>query len=97
MNFATKNEARYYFQNSNPSLHKNVKEFFEGASGKCQDFKITPLNDNRYKLEFFAPANNPGFGKRYIKVLDNNGKKISYKAYTIGLKGLIQMKEKIEK
>ena len=50
-----------------------VNRFFRDATSKCTDFRSTALSDGTTRLEFYAPANNPGYGKLYVQDLDAKG------------------------
>ena len=72
-------------------LGESANHFFRGATAKCTDFKVTHLPD-RVRLEYFAPARNAGYGKRYIQELDNAGRVICEYKETWGPNGLIETK-----
>lgn len=66
--------------------------FFRGATSKSQDFKATGLPDGGYRLEFFSPANNPGYGKLYVQEIDRTGQVLREYKNTMGPDGLIETK-----
>ena len=49
-----------------------ANRFFKGATSKCSGFQILPV-DEGYKLQFYAPANNAGYGKVYVQEIGSNG------------------------
>ena len=67
-------------------------KFFKRATSKSQDFKITPVPGGGYRLEFFSPAENPGYGKVYVLTTDSTGRTISRYKDTLGPDGLIERK-----
>ncbi len=70
--FASRDEARKALGGD---LGKAANRFFKGASKtKSKDFTITDLPDGGKRFEFFTPAKNEGFGKRFIQDVDSNGK-----------------------
>lgn len=66
--------------------------FFRGATSKSHDFKATRLPDGGYRMEFFSPANNPGYGKLYVQEIDRTGQVLREYKNTIGPDGLIETK-----
>ena len=66
--------------------------FFRGATSKCQDFRISPLPNGGYRMQFFAPARNAGYGKLYVQEIDAEGVMIKEYKDTIGPTGLIERK-----
>jgi len=86
--FPTRNEARRALTGDAGDA---ANRFFRDATTKSQDFKITSL-DQGYKFEFFSPANNPGYGKRYVQEVDPLGNVIREYKETWGPDGLIETK-----
>ncbi|MCB1214388.1 MAG: hypothetical protein KDK66_02810 [Deltaproteobacteria bacterium] len=72
-------------------------QFFKGSIGKSINFKATKLEGGGYRLEFFSPTNNPGYGKKYIQELTNGGKIIEDYKETWGPNGLINTKWLLER
>ena len=69
-----------------------ANRFFRGATSKSTGFKITELEEGARLLEFFSPARNPGYGKRYAQVIDEFGRVIREFKETIGPNGIIEVK-----
>lgn len=66
--------------------------FFRGATSKSQEFQAIGLPDGGYRLQFFSPANNPGYGKLYVQEIDRSGNILSRYKDTMGPDGLIERK-----
>jgi hypothetical protein len=66
--------------------------FFRGATGKSQDFQAVGLPGGGYRLQFFSPADNPGYGKLYVQEIDRSGNIVSRYKDTMGPDGLIERK-----
>jgi hypothetical protein len=66
--------------------------FFRGATLKSQDFAAIGLPDGGYRLQFFSPANTPGYGKLYVQEVDNIGQVLREYKQTMGPEGLIETK-----
>lgn len=66
--------------------------FFRGATGKSQDFQAVGLPGGGYRLQFFSPADNPGYGKLYVQEIDRGGNIVSRYKDTIGPDGFIERK-----
>ncbi|MFD7073104.1 hypothetical protein ACFV9G_02745 [Nocardioides sp. NPDC059952] len=66
--------------------------FFRGATAKSQDFQAVGLPGGGYRLQFFSPANNPGYGKLYVQEIDRSGNIVSRYKDTIGPDGFIERK-----
>jgi hypothetical protein len=45
-----------------------------------------------YRMEYFAPANNVGYGKLYVKIIDSDGGTVDAFKDTLGPAGLIERK-----
>ena len=69
-----------------------ANRFFRGATGKSTDFRVTSLGGGRERLEYFSPANNPGYGKRYVQEIDADANVVSEYKETLGPDGLIETK-----
>jgi uncharacterized protein YukE len=87
--FANRAEARADFPEN---LCAAANKFFKQATSKCQDFVAEPLSGGGYRMRFFAPANNPGYGKLYVQEIDSSGTVISDYKDTVGPQGLIERK-----
>jgi hypothetical protein len=87
--FATRAEAR---QGLEGPLRSKCNQFFKDATSKSRDFRITELPNGNYRLEHFAPANNPGYGKLYVQILGPRGQNIEKYRDTLGPNGLIERK-----
>ena len=66
--------------------------FFRGATSKSQDFQAQELPGGGYRLQFFSPANNPGYGKLYVQEIDRTGNVLRRYKDTIGPDGFIERK-----
>lgn len=71
---------------------ETANRFFRAATSKCVDFRITALKEGGVRLEFFAPANNPGYGKRYAQEIERTGVVVRWYKETWGPEGLIETK-----
>ena len=87
--FANRAEARAGFPEN---LRAAANKFFKQATTKCEDFAAEPLPGGGYRMRFFAPANNPGYGKLYVQEIDSSGTVISDYKDTVGPQGLIERK-----
>ena len=69
-----------------------ANRFFKGATGKSVNFRSTELPNGGQRLEFFSPADNPGYGKLYVQEVDADG--VTNRRYkdTMGPEGLIERK-----
>jgi hypothetical protein len=63
--FNSRSAARSAFMEGS-DLRTAANRFFKGATGKSEQFRIVRYGDD-YEFSFFSPANNPGYGKRYIE------------------------------
>lgn len=66
--------------------------FFRGATSKSQDFQAVGLPGGGYRLQFFSPANNPGYGKLYVQEIDRTGNILRRYKDTMGPDGFIERK-----
>lgn len=69
-----------------------ANRFFRGATPKSTNFGITSLADGVRRLEFFSPANNPGYGKRYVQEIDRLGRIVREYKETLGPDGVREVK-----
>ena len=74
-----------------------ANKFFKGASGPkaktpSTNFASTKLPGGAQRLEFYTPARNSGYGKRYVQELDSAGNKLRHYKETFGPEGLIETK-----
>jgi len=74
------------------AMQKAANRFFRDATANAQDFKITPSSSNTYTMEFFSPAKNAGYGKRYVQEIDSTGDAIREYKETLAPEGLIETK-----
>jgi hypothetical protein len=52
----------------------SANRFFRDATGKSINFRIDPASeDGGYRLSFYSPANNEGYGKLYVQEISANG------------------------
>ncbi len=89
IHFLSRQEARKGFTGG---LRTSANQFYRHAKDKGQHFRTEKLPDGNYRFEFFHAANNPGYGKRYIKVVDPTGTTLKSYKETIGPKGLLETK-----
>jgi hypothetical protein len=87
--FASRNEAR---RGLDGPMRTACNQFFKDAANKGRDFKITELQDATYRLEFFSPADNAGYGKAYVKIIDRSGGTVESYKDTMGPDGFIERK-----
>ncbi|CAL7961104.1 hypothetical protein MIDIC_240071 [Alphaproteobacteria bacterium] len=83
--FLDKKDAKEAYIELNSA--ESVSKFFSGATSKSKNFKVIEFKDGSKRLEFFSPANTPGYGKRYIQEIDANGNLIKEFKETIGPDG----------
>jgi hypothetical protein len=74
------------------SAGQAANRFFRGATGKSRDFQTTDLGDEGFRLEYFSPARNPGYEKRYVQVIDLAGNVLREYKETWGPDDLIEPK-----
>ena len=60
--------------------------------GEYRRSQAQELSGGGYRLQFFSPANNPGYGKLYVQEIDSAGNVISEFKNTMGPDGLIETK-----
>ena len=53
---------------------------------------MTALDDGTYRLEFFSPARNAGYGKLFVQLIGPEGEMIERFKDTMGPEGLIERK-----
>ena len=87
--YATKQAAREALADS---FGQAANKFFRDASKNAEGFKITDLADGGKRFEFFSPARNAGYGKRYVQEVDSTGAIAREFKETIGPKGVIETK-----
>ena len=63
-----------------------ANRFFKGATGKSVNFRSTEL-PNGQRLEFFSPADTPGYGRLYVQEIDADGVTIRRYKDTMGPEG----------
>jgi hypothetical protein len=73
-------------------LASTGNRFFRGATSKSQDFQAVELPGGGYRMQFFSPANNPGYGKLYVQEIDRTGQVLREYKNTMGPDGLIETK-----
>jgi hypothetical protein len=73
-------------------LQTASNRFFRNATSKSQDFQVTKLRGGNTQMQFFSPANNPGYGKVYVQVIDSSGEVVTRYKDTVGPSGLIERK-----
>jgi hypothetical protein len=89
VSYADKAVARQAFDGD---LRVSANRFFRDATSKSEGFKSSDLPGGGHRLQFFSPANNPGYGKLYIQELDASGMVIKEYKDTLGPDGLIERK-----
>lgn len=87
--YSDKAAARQAFDGE---LRVMANRFFRDATSKSEGFKTSDLPGGGHRLQFFSPANNPGYGKLYIQELDVSGKVVKEYKDTLGPDGLIERK-----
>lgn len=70
-----------------------ANKFFRDSSKNAQDLKITNLSRGGKRFEFFYPARNSGYGKRYVQEVDGTGVRVREFKETIGQNGIIEFKQ----
>jgi hypothetical protein len=73
-------------------LAKASNQFFRGATSKSRDYRLAVQADGSYRMEFFSPANSPGYGKLYVQVVGGDGRVMMEYKDTLGPEGLIERK-----
>jgi hypothetical protein len=89
VSYADKVAARQAFEGD---LRVTANRFFRDATSKSEGFKTSDLPGGGHRLQFFSPANNPGYGKLYVQELDASGAAIREYKDTLGPDGLIERK-----
>jgi len=89
INFANKAAARQAFEGD---MRVAANRFFRDATSKSQDFQTQALGNGEYRMQFFSPARNPGYGKLYVQEIDSSGSVLREYKDTIGPEGLIERK-----
>lgn len=69
-----------------------ANRFFRDATSKSVDFQAQAVPGGGYRLQFFSPANNPGYGKLCGQEIDAAGNVIKEFKNTLGPAGLIETK-----
>lgn len=73
-------------------LRLAANRFFRDATAKSEQFQTSDLEGGGHRLQFFSPANNPGYGKLYVQDIDGAGLRIRECKDTLGPEGLIERK-----
>lgn len=73
-------------------LREASNRFFRKATSKSTDFRITGFGDGGFRMEFFSPADNPGYGKLYVETIGKGGEVVTRFKDTVGPDGLIERK-----
>ena len=68
-----------------------ANSFFKGATGKSTNFRITETATG-YRMQYFSPANNAGYGKLYVQDITPSGVVVREYKQTYGPSGLIETK-----
>ena len=69
-----------------------ANRFFRGATSLSSEFSMTRQQTGSYHFEFFTPARNTGFGKRYHQIVNGAGHVLQEFKETWGPDGLIKVK-----
>jgi RHS repeat-associated protein len=69
-----------------------ANRFFRGATAKSEGFQSQLLDSGGYRLQFFSPARNPGYGKLYVQEINAFGDVVLEYKNTLGPQGLIETK-----
>jgi len=87
--FSGRTDAR----NALPDDLRSVSnKFFRAATGKSTDFRSIALRNGQTRMQFFSPANNAGYGKLYVAIVDREGVMVARYKDTLGPQGLINRK-----
>jgi hypothetical protein len=89
LTFADKGAARASLDGD---LQTACNRFFRDATAKSQDFQVMRRSNGSVQMQFFSPANNPGYGKLYVQIVDSSGQIVTEYKDTIGPGGLIERK-----
>jgi hypothetical protein len=73
-------------------MRVTANRFFRDATSKSEDFQIAELQGGGHRMQFFSPANNPGYGKLYVQEIDSTGQVVREYKDTLGPNGLIERK-----
>ena len=73
-------------------LQQAANRFFGGATSQSTGFQVTNLDGGEYRLEFFTPARNPGYGKRYVQEIGPDGRVLREYKETLGPEGIVETK-----
>jgi len=87
--FPDKAAARQAFEGDAQAA---ARDFFGKATSKSTDFQVRDLGNGQYQMQYFSPANNPGYGKLYVLRIDSSGSELSKYKDTMGPDGLIERK-----
>ncbi|MEL6196149.1 MAG: hypothetical protein AAFQ77_03765 [Myxococcota bacterium] len=86
---ASKAAARKFLSGD---LGRAANRFFRDAAKNSKDFRTIRSNDGTTRLQFFSPARNPGYGKRYVQILDAEARVVKEFKETLGPEELIEIK-----
>ena len=89
VDYAGKAAAREAFDGD---LRAAANRFFRDATAKSEQFRTSQLEGGGHRLQFFSPANNPGYGKLYVQDVDEAGRVLREYKDTLGPDGLIERK-----
>ena len=87
--FPGRQAARRAFEGD---LGAAANRFFRGATSKSRNFRATALEGGGHSLQYFSPARNAGYGKRYVQDVSSNGQVLREFKETLGPNGLIETK-----
>jgi len=85
--FADKAAARQAFEGD---MQVAANRFFRDATSKSMDFQVQDLGNGQYRMQFFSPADNPGYGKLYVQDIDSSGTVLQEYTDTLGPDGLMR-------
>lgn len=73
---------------------QQVRGVFIAKASPCRTrgFQISELADGGYRMQFFSPARNAGYGKVYVQEIDEAGVVVREYKHTMGPDGLIETK-----
>lgn len=69
-----------------------ANRFFREAARNAEQFSTTPFGAGSQRLQFFSPARNAGYGKRYVQEIASDGQVLREWKETWGPSGLLQVK-----
>jgi hypothetical protein len=87
--FPDKDTARQAFEGDSQAA---ANRFFRGATSKSTDYQVQDLGNGQHQMQFYSPADNPGYGKLYVQQIDSSGGVLCEYKDTVGPDGLVERK-----